>query len=295
MAIFTCLFFKNSLLNSYNHTVIMINTYLNTAMLIKGIKRTLRRIPILNNAIARLKKKEEPGTTADYDLEIYHSRSALFKKYGIDITNKVLMDIGCGNNCAHAFEFLASGAKEIILCEILAKDYFSKSKIKKRLPSNKKDYFDRFSKSLRIIDDSIEDIKSLPDSSVDIIISISLLEHVYDLEKAFKEMKRVLKKDGHMFHSIDLRDHFFFDYPLHFLRYSPWWWKNFCTKPETFTNRHRLPYYLDLIKEHGFEILYKNTESTKQETDKIGLHETFRKYSQEENRVVQFKFIAQKK
>ena len=233
--------------------------------------------------------------TTDYDLEIYHSGSELLKKYEIDITNKVLMDIGCGNNCAHAFEFLASGVKKVILCETLAKDYLSEPKIRKRLPSNKKDYFEKFSKNLRIIDDSIEDIKSMPDSSVDIIISTSLLEHVYDLEKAFNEMKRVLKKDGQMFHSIDLRDHFFFDYPLHFLRYSPWWWKNFYTKPGTFTNRHRLPYYLDLIKKNGFEILYKYTEYTKQETKKIGLHETFRKYSPEENRVVQFKFIAQRK
>ena len=98
-----------------------------------------------------------------------------------------------------------------------------------------------------------------------------------------------------MFHSIDLRDHFFFDYPLHFLKYSPWFWKNFYTKPETFTNRYRLPYYLDIIKEHGFEILYKHTESAEQETAGFGVHETFRKYSQEENRVVQFKFIAQNK
>jgi SAM-dependent methyltransferase len=272
----------------------LIKAYLNTAMLIKGIKRTLRRIPFLKSIMAIIRKKEWSDKTPDYDLKIYHSRFAIFKKYGINITNKVLMDIGCGNNCAHAFEFLASGAKEVILCEILAENYFSEPKIRERLPINKKDYYEKFSKNLRIIDDSIEDIKSMPDNSVDIIISTSLLEHVYDLEKAFNEMKRVLKKDGQMFHSIDLRDHFFFDYPLHFLRYSPWWWKNFYTKPETFTNRHRLIYYLGLIKKHGFEILYKHTESTKQVTAMFGLHKDFIKYSEEESRVTHLEFIAKK-
>ena len=94
----------------------MINVYLNAAMLIKGIKRTLRRIPIIKDLMSIIKKKEWSDKTPDYDLEIYHSGSELLKKYEIDITNKVLMDIGCGNNCAHAFEFLASDAKEVILC-----------------------------------------------------------------------------------------------------------------------------------------------------------------------------------
>ena len=60
----------------------MINTYLNTTMLIKGVKRTLRRIPIIKNLMSIIKKKEWSDKTPDYDLEIYHSRTALFKKYG---------------------------------------------------------------------------------------------------------------------------------------------------------------------------------------------------------------------
>jgi hypothetical protein len=96
--------------------------YLNAAMFIKGIKRTLRRVPLLKNIMAMIRKKEESDKTSEYDLKIYDSRAALLNKHNIDIKNKTIMDIGCGNNCLHAFEFLSSGAKEVILCEPFAKD-----------------------------------------------------------------------------------------------------------------------------------------------------------------------------
>ena len=45
------------------------------------------------------------------------------------------------------------------------------------------------------------DIK-FEDSSFDIILSSNVLEHINDLPKAFSEMKRVLKPDGVMIHSV---------------------------------------------------------------------------------------------
>lgn len=272
----------------------LLKTRLHIAMIIKGIKRTLRRVPVLKNVMAVIRKREPSDKPPEYDLEIYRSRAALLNKYGIDIRGKVLMDMGCGNNSAHAFEFLAAGAKEFILCELLAKEYFTEKKIKGRLPENKKIYYEQYAQKLRVIDDSVENLKSLPDNSVDIILSTSLLEHVSDPEKAFSEMKRVLKKDGCMFHSIDLRDHFFFDFPLHFLKFSPWWWKHFFTRPETFTNRFRMPYYLDLIEKFGFKIIYQHTESTDQGTNQFGLDERFKNFSEEENRVTHLEFIARR-
>ncbi len=291
MAISNNIFFKTPF-NLFKNTVMQTKTRLNAAMLIKGIKRTLRRVPVIKSIMAIIKKEEVSPKTSDYDLAIYHSRSDLLNKHGFEIKNKTIMDIGCGNNCLHAFEFLSSGAKEVILCEILADNCLTAEIIKSRIPHRDKEYFDRFSANLKIIDDSIENIKSLPDSSVDIIISTALLEHVCDLDKAFSEMRRILKKDGCMVHSIDLRDHFFFNYPLHFLRYSPWWWKNFYTKPETFTNRHRMPYYFQLIKKYGFEVIYKNAESTDQETGRFGIHKDLRGYCEEDNRVTHLDFMA---
>ena len=268
--------------------------YLNTTMLIKGIKRTLRRIPVLKNIMTIIRKKEWVTTTSDHELKVYRPKLDLLKKHSIDISNKTIMDIGCGDNCLHAFEFLSSGAKEVILCEIWAKNYLTEEKIRARLAHKGIECFARFSKHLKVIDDSIENIKSIPDNSVDIIISNSLLEHVYDLDRAFSEMHRVLNKNGYMFHAIDLRDHFFFSYPLNFLRYSPWWWKNFYTKPETFTNRHRMPYYFYLANKYRFNIIHKYTESTELGTDRFGLHRDFKNYSEDENRAIYLEFIAKK-
>ncbi len=40
----------------------------------------------------------------------------------------------------------------------------------------------------------------LPDSSIDVIYSSNVLEHVEDLEKIFSEFKRILRSDGHCIH-----------------------------------------------------------------------------------------------
>jgi hypothetical protein len=55
-----------------------------------------------------------------------------------------------------------------------------------------------------------------------------------------------------------------------------------------------MPYDLELIEKYGFEILYRHTESTEQETRRFGLHDKFRNYSEEENRATHLEFIARK-
>jgi hypothetical protein len=59
-------------------------------------------------------------------------------------------------------------------------------------------------------------------------------------------------------------------------------------------NRHRMPYYLELIKKYGFEISYRHTKSTEQETRRFGLQKGFTKYSETENRAIYLEFITQK-
>jgi hypothetical protein len=55
-----------------------------------------------------------------------------------------------------------------------------------------------------------------------------------------------------------------------------------------------MPYYLELIKKYGFEILYRHTKSTEQETRRFGLQKGFTKYSETENRAIYLEFINQK-
>ncbi|MCU0822473.1 MAG: class I SAM-dependent methyltransferase [Spirochaetes bacterium] len=83
-----------------------------------------------------------------------------------------------------------------------------------------------------------------------------MLEHVKDTEKEFREMARVLRNGGVMFHYISLGDHYNFDKPFTFLKYSDFIWNNLLTKEGySYTNRLRVDDYLDLCKENGFEIM----------------------------------------
>jgi SAM-dependent methyltransferase len=66
-------------------------------------------------------------------------------------------------------------------------------------------------------------LKSLPDQSIDLVLSSSVLEHVSEPLGLFRELRRVLASSGVMLHIVDYRDHFF-KYPYHFLRFRKKTW-----------------------------------------------------------------------
>ena len=61
------------------------------------------------------------------------------------------------------------------------------------------------------------------------IISVAVLEHVYDPDASFDAMHRLLKPGGLLLHEVDLRDHLMFSsagcHPLTFLTFSPSVWR----------------------------------------------------------------------
>ena len=62
-------------------------------------------------------------------------------------------------------------------------------------PNAKEYLFSNITDDFDLIID-ITDISVLPDSSIDAIVCISVLEHIFDYEKAMKELERVLKPGG---------------------------------------------------------------------------------------------------
>ncbi len=95
----------------------------------------------------------------------------------------------------------------------------------------------------------INDIKSIADNSVDVLLSNSVLEHVTDMESLCKEMRRVLKHDGIMLHVVDYRDHFF-KYPFHFLQFSKTTWNRWLNPGDL--PRWRLSNHLEIFENNGF-------------------------------------------
>ena len=64
-------------------------------------------------------------------------------------------------------------------------------------------------------------VQHLRDGTYDLIVSVAVLEHVYDLEASLKAMDALLAPGGSMAHWVDLRDHGMFSgggrHPLDFL------------------------------------------------------------------------------
>jgi SAM-dependent methyltransferase len=84
----------------------------------------------------------------------------------------------------------------------------------------------------------------------DFMHSTSVLEHVRDPEEIAGKMASLLKPGGHMWHSIDFRDHRDFGKPLAFLELSEEQYAPIATE-----NRLRASDWLGILKDSGFEIV----------------------------------------
>lgn len=115
-------------------------------------------------------------------------KSLLHKNY----KNKTLLDIGCGSGYI-SIEISKLGLK-VIASDIVP---LALKKIEKYCKKSKL-------KSIKTLECSAEKIP-LKSNSIDYIVATSVLEHVWEQEKAIKEWKRVLKPKGRIFITVPLK------------------------------------------------------------------------------------------
>ena len=105
------------------------------------------------------------------------------------------------------------------------------------------------------IEEAAEDLRSLPDRSVDVVLSNAVLEHVSDLHSVVRELYRVTSAGGIHSHQVDFRDHHDFERPLEFLTVPD---DEFSTEFEQasgrFGNRWRPSELGDIFIDAGFTI-----------------------------------------
>jgi SAM-dependent methyltransferase len=79
-----------------------------------------------------------------------------------------------------------------------------------------------------------------PVAEFDVVLSRAVLEHVFDLDRAWHAMAKALKPDGQMWHKVDLRHHGFFGqfHPLYFLTVNDRLWR-LISSPDPTLNRRR--------------------------------------------------------
>jgi len=192
----------------------------------------------------------------DEIIDIYEE---LFRSEKINLSGKTILEIGCG--ATNSVGYILQSKYN---CKIYCNEPYEVYDVK--LDQNIQDQLIKngykFDKTKILRNQSIEEIKD----KVDVVISKSVLEHVYDLDKLFAQLKSVTKEEANMIHVVDFRDHFF-KYPFEFLKFSDTVWRKWLdsgTLP-----RNRTYDVENVLKKFGFKYRVTNVERLEEEFQKV--------------------------
>ena len=141
----------------------------------------------------------------------------------------------------------------------------------------------------------------LPDSSVDVVFSNSVLEHVPAdaILRIMGETRRILRKGGLAIHSVNCGDHYaYFDpsiTPVNYLTYSERQWSKW-NNSLLYQNRLRPSDFLDLAEQSGLRIVLDRSKPNPQLLSilpTIEIAPEFRRYSPEQLASTSIGFVAQ--
>lgn len=107
----------------------------------------------------------------------------------------------------------------------------------------------------RYLTEGTASLRTISDDSVDLVYSHATLEHVplREVEEQLRQTRRILRPSGIVSHQVDLRDHL--GGGLNNLRFSEAFWESPRVHRSGFyTNRIRLPEYLEMFRDCGFMV-----------------------------------------
>lgn len=165
----------------------------------------------------------------------------LIKLYDFDPNNKKILEIGSGNTLlAHCFQ---ENYPESNVLSSDIKEYYDEEVTSIHINESRELVSSLFKKKVAFEFDDITHSK-FPDNSVDCILSYTVLEHVNDIEKCFKEIYRLLKKGGISYHIYNP----FFGYNgAHSLSSNDHPWGH-CSLSEADYTKLMAQYYKDYLK-----------------------------------------------
>lgn len=102
------------------------------------------------------------------------------------------------------------------------------------------------------------DSSIIKENSVDFLFSQAVLEHVDDLPSTYLSMKKWLKEDGIMAHTIDFKSHGTSVYWNGHWKYSETVWNLIRGRASYLINRKPLSYHLECSNNATFKILFLN-------------------------------------
>lgn len=176
------------------------------------------------------------------------------------------LEMGPGDSIASALVAAAHGAKKIWLADVgpyAARDvglYKSMAETLRAEGINAPDltHIKTFEEILAAcnavyLTQGLRSLKTIPGSSVDLIWSHSVFEHIRyrDFNETMHELARILSPRGRMSHSIDLKDHL--AQSLNNMRFPHKIWEsNFLASSGFYTNRLRASEIMTALEKAGF-------------------------------------------
>lgn len=150
-------------------------------------------------------KGKEVNTSFDADLNLAIEEYKLFFTYfektmmsvGFDVEGKKMLEIGAGNTLLS--HLMAEKYKNVEIVSADIDSYYEDLSKDDDIRMARKKVAGNFSAKVNFESDSITNSK-FADESFDLIVSNTVLEHIDDIDKAFAEMKRILKPGGVCYH-----------------------------------------------------------------------------------------------
>lgn len=161
----------------------------------------------------------------DYIKKLYHSYMDNGKLTEEELRGKRVLEIGPGDSFGVALLFLAKGVNQVVAVDRFytprngEQERATYAALRNELTDTERRRFDEAvsleaksifnpDKLTYLYDLPIENAaERLGRGSFDFIVSMAVLEHVYDLGSAFDSMDKLLNETGRMLHGVDLSDH----------------------------------------------------------------------------------------
>jgi len=287
------------------------------------LKQVVLNILAWRGLLPRLRERWLQPYHGDWTAK-HHARTAVshlehhlraLSELGVSLEGKAVLEIGTGPHLGVAIGLLGAGASEVTTIDIAPLNRLDSrtrgvyralgEALPHTLPCRKQAQlaFDRLASGsstaiaglrYRCPCDVLQ--SGLASSSVDVIVSYAVLEHVRSVNGALSEMRRLLRPGGSMAHWIDLADHLWLAEPLRFLRYTEGLFCAMTSNRSTFCNRQRLPDYIESaaaagLRPAGVRVtrLASNAELAR---ELPRLAPAFRRHDHEALRAIAFTFMC---